>query len=302
MPSVDAISAAKHLAEQAEQARDEQASTRARVVEMARVCQAVERWDEMLESARQFKDFGGALTSEERNLLQTAYKAKVAPRLKSLQIVRGIAGSAVQDDNMLSAECAGEYCTLLEQEVTTLCEEVLATVQDLVLPLRKETDGAARIFFHKMVGDFHRYLADARSSGAEREAAKQAAKAAYSAAATAAATEGNLGVCHPTRLALGLNMAVFEYEVLGETASGLETASAVLTAAIDQLDELAEEDYAQCTRTLSRLQAVLEKWTSGRWSEERLGSTMPQDEGGVSPGGVGAGFVDHARRAEYGVS
>lgn len=167
MQTTDAITAAKHFAEQSQLARQESASRRARLVEMARVCQQLERWDEMIENVSQFKNFTSAtaagaangagdadspLTAEERALLQTAYKAKVGKGLKSLQTLRSLAHNAAQQGNALTEECAAEYCALLEQDVGKLCTEVIAAVEGTLLP--REPERAAQIFYHKLLGPF----------------------------------------------------------------------------------------------------------------------------------------------------
>jgi hypothetical protein len=72
---------------------------------MAKICQEVERWGEMLEHVSAFRGFAGALTPFERKLLHTAFAGKVSHLFKSLHAARGVAAVAVEVGDKLEAEC-----------------------------------------------------------------------------------------------------------------------------------------------------------------------------------------------------
>lgn len=73
----------------------------------------------------------------------------------------------------------------------------------------------------------------------------------------------------------------------------MATANETLLASVDGMDALTDEDFDESTQIMARLQAALEKWTSGQWNDEVEERTPTS--------GWRQGFVDHARRAEYGV-
>jgi hypothetical protein len=72
-------------------------------------------------------------------------------------------------------------------------------------------DAGMQVFYHKMKGDYHRYLAEF-ASGDTRKGASEAAHESYKTASTIASSE--LAPTHPIRLGLALNFSVFYYEIL----------------------------------------------------------------------------------------
>lgn len=57
------------------------------LVYLAKVCEQIERYDEMLEYMRQVLNFPNELSSEERNLLSVAYKNSVGPKRTAWRII-----------------------------------------------------------------------------------------------------------------------------------------------------------------------------------------------------------------------
>ena len=74
--------------------------------------------------------------------------------------------------------------------------------------LEKPSDGEARAFFVKMVGDYYRYIAE-NAKDAKLEEVKEKALKAYKEAEAI-----SLPPCNPIKLGLALNSSVFHYEVM----------------------------------------------------------------------------------------
>merc|ERR1712183_924012 len=89
-----------------------------------------------------------------------------------------------------------------------ICNRILSLMQDKLIPKATETE--SKVFYHKMAGDYYRYIAEF-SQDAKKTKASNDAKVAYEAATKEAA---NLAVTHPIRLGMALNFSVFQYEVL----------------------------------------------------------------------------------------
>merc|ERR1712118_556530 len=92
-----------------------------------------------------------------------------------------------------------EYRTKVETELQGICDTILSLLDGSLIPGAKEAE--AKVFYHKMKGDYYRYIAEF-TDGDKKTAAANKAKAAYDDAMSAA---GELAVTHPIRLGLALN-------------------------------------------------------------------------------------------------
>ncbi|CAN1241118.1 14-3-3-like protein GF14-C [Linum perenne] len=103
------------------------------------------------------------------------------------------------------------------------------------------------VFYLKMKGDYHRYLAEFKT-GAERKEAAESTLLAYKSAQDIALAD--LAPTHPIRLGLALNFSVFYYEIQA------------FDEAISELDTLGEESYKDSTLIMQLLRDNLTLWTS----------------------------------------
>merc|ERR1711920_167922 len=120
------------------------------------------------------------------------------------------------------------------------------------------------IFYYKMKGDYHRYLAEFATSNDRKEAAENSLVA-YKAASDIAMTE--LPTTHPIRLGLALNFSVFYYEILSSPDRACRLAKAAFDDAIADLDTLSEESYKDSTLIMQLLRDNLTLWTSDMQGE-----------------------------------
>lgn len=104
-----------------------------------------------------------------------------------------------------------------------MCKEVIDLLNAFLIPSAETGD--EKVFYHKMAGDYHRYVAEV-SSGAERTTASKSSSECYQAATDAAAS--SLPPTHPIRLGLALNFSVFHYEILEERDNACDIAKKVL--------------------------------------------------------------------------
>merc|ERR1712000_688091 len=72
-----------------------------------------------------------------------------------------------------------EYRMKIELELEKVCEDVLYVLDEALIP--NAATGESKVFYHKMKGDYHRYLAEF-ASGEKRKGAATAAHEAYKSA------------------------------------------------------------------------------------------------------------------------
>ena len=160
---------------------------------------------------------GRELTVEERNLLSVAYKNVIGARRASWRVLSSIEQKErerASDSEIDKISLVVAYKSKVEKELDNICDEILRIIKDSLLKYANSAE--SKVFYHKMSGDYWRYLAEFKT-GKERGEAANEAKEAYNQAQTVAygsEEEEGLPPTHPIRLGLALNFSVFYYEIL----------------------------------------------------------------------------------------
>ncbi|KAK0966500.1 hypothetical protein LTS01_017775 [Friedmanniomyces endolithicus] len=242
---------------------------------LARLCEQAERYDEMVSYMKKVAKLGGELTVDERNLLSVAYKNVVGTRRASWRIISSIEQKEEAKGSDKHVGIIREYRQKIELELEKVCQDVLDVLDDSLIP--KAETGESKVFYHKMKGDYHRYLAEF-ASGEKRKGAATAAHEAYKSATDVAQTE--LTPTHPIRLGLALNFSVFYYEILNSPDRACHLAKQAFDDAIAELDSLSEESYRDSTLIMQLLRDNLTLWTSsdGGEPEAAAGETKTAED------------------------
>lgn len=95
------------------------------------------------------------------------------------------------------------YRGQVEKELRDICSDILNVLEKHLIPCA--STGESRVFYFKMKGDYHRYLAEF-ATGTDRKEAAENSLVAYKAASDIAMTD--LPPTHPIRLGLALNFSV----------------------------------------------------------------------------------------------
>lgn len=129
----------------------------------------------------------------------------------------------------------GEYHVWSLQLLFDYC-----STQDLLEKLVSHTqDPESKIVYHKMEGDYYRYLAEMASSREKGDVVNKC-EAAYKAAISAA--EWNMAATHPVRLGIVLNFSVFYYEIYNSSERACQVAQKVFHTAILSVNDAPEEN------------------------------------------------------------
>ena len=197
------------------------------------------------------------LTVEERNLLSVAYKNVIGSRRASWRIISSIEQKEENKGNEKNVQVIRDYRQKVEKELSDICMDILTVLDKHLIP--SSTSGESKVFYFKMKGDYHRYLAEFATGDARKEAAENSLVA-YKAASDIALTE--LPPTHPIRLGLALNFSVFYYEILNSPDRACHLAKQAFDDAIAELDTLNEESYKDSTLIMQLLRDNLTLWTS----------------------------------------
>ncbi|KKA22805.1 Multifunctional chaperone [Rasamsonia emersonii CBS 393.64] len=207
-------------------------------------------------------NLNGELSVDERNLLSVAYKNVVGTRRASWRIISSIEQKEESKGSEKHVQIIREYRGKIENELEKVCQDVLEVLDNSLIP--KADNGESKVFYYKMKGDYHRYLAEF-ASGNKRKVAATAAHEAYKNATDVAQTD--LTPTHPIRLGLALNFSVFYYEILNSPDRACHLAKQAFDDAIAELDSLSEESYRDSTLIMQLLRDNLTLWTSSDGGE-----------------------------------
>jgi len=244
---------------------DVKAENRENIVFSAKLAEQAERYDEMVEAMKKIAQLDVELTVEERNLLSVAYKNVIGARRASWRILSSIEQKSTDaaDNPTKLAEISRKK---VEEELTTICNDILGLIDKHLL--RSADSGESKVFYFKMKGDYHRYLAEFATGQARKEAAENSLVA-YKEASDSA--NKALQPTHPIRLGLALNFSVFYYEILNSPDRACRLAKQAFDEAISELDSLNEDSYKDSTLIMQLLRDNLTLWTSDMHPEEGSG-------------------------------
>ncbi|CAL1377544.1 unnamed protein product [Linum trigynum] len=236
------------------------ALTRDQYVYLAKLAEQAERYEEMvsfMEKLVTSSTPASELSVEERNLLSVAYKNVIGSLRAAWRIVSSIEQKEEGRRNDEHAVLVKDYRSKIETELSAVCAGILAILDSNLVP--SAVGSESKVFYLKMKGDYHRYMAEFKV-GDERKSAAEDTMLAYKAAQDIALAD--LAPTHPIRLGLALNFSVFYYEILNSSEKACTMAKQAFEEAIAELDTLGEESYKDSTLIMQLLRDNLTLWTS----------------------------------------
>ena len=184
--------------------------TREEYLFRAKLAEQAELFQEMATAVKNIAETKVDLTIQERDMLAVAYKNLISPKRVAIATLKQFEEKlARRGDAEDRVKLTQELRETIELEQQVLCREVLALLDDHVLPSTSTAEG--KVFFFKMKGDYNRYLTECTVEEARKEAIEGALQA-YEAGSDIAKAE--LAVVNPILLGLALNFSVFYYEIL----------------------------------------------------------------------------------------
>ncbi|XP_039022149.1 14-3-3-like protein, partial [Hibiscus syriacus] len=234
-------------------------STRGEHVYLAKLAEQSERYDEMVQFMEKVSAYADneQLSVEERNLLSVAYKNVIGSRRASWRIISSVEQKEESRGNEDHVAKIREYRSKIESEICSICDGILKLLDKRLIP--SASSGDSKVFYLKMKGDYHRYLAEFKT-GAERKEDAESTLNAYKSAQDIATAE--LPPTHPILLGLALNFSVFYYEILNSPDRACNLAKKAFDEAIAELDTLGEESYKDSNLIMQLLRDNLTLWTS----------------------------------------
>ncbi|KAJ0961469.1 hypothetical protein J5N97_000087 [Dioscorea zingiberensis] len=148
--------------------------TREQWVYLAKLAEQAERYEEMMgfmESLARCCSPLEELTVEERNLFSVAYKNMVGSRRAAWRIVSSIEQKEESRRNEDHVALVHSYRGRIESELSSVCGRILRLLDSHLVPSAKSSEN--KVFYLKMKGDYHRYVAEFKVGDERKEAADE---------------------------------------------------------------------------------------------------------------------------------
>ncbi|XP_071728207.1 14-3-3-like protein B [Rutidosis leptorrhynchoides] len=129
----------------------------------------------MVDAMKKVAKLDVELTVEERNLLSVGYKNVVGSRWVSCRILSAIEQKEESRGNEVIVKRIKEYKQKVETELNDICSDIMVVIDEHLIP--SSPAGESTVFYYKMKGDYHRYLAEFKSGNDKKEAGDQSLKA-----------------------------------------------------------------------------------------------------------------------------
>merc|ERR1712216_1115153 len=152
---------------------DAMANPREEQTYIAKLAEQAERYDEMVEAMDKVveQNYTTELSVEERNLLSVAYKNVIGARRASWRIVSSIEQKEESKGTSENKERIEAYRRKIEQELEDICSRILKLLDNNLIGGARS--GESKVFYLKMKGDYHRYLAEFKTGPDRKEAPRQ---------------------------------------------------------------------------------------------------------------------------------
>ena len=198
------------------------------------------------------------LSSDERNLLSIAYKNTISQDRQAIRTLLAYESKEAKKSDSPYLEFIREYKVKVQKELEDLCNKINATIDSSLLP--KATTDEAKVFYHKMKGDYYRYIAE-NVDGDLKKKYSDLGLASYNAALDAAKS---IDYKSPIKLGLALNLSVFYYEVVANRDEACKLAKETLDKSREALQGVDEEEdeVKDAMSIVNLLQENLEMWNA----------------------------------------
>jgi 14-3-3 protein epsilon len=226
---------------------------------LAMLAEQCSRYEDMMSFLEEMvKMKSNDLTSDERNLLSIAYKNTISLDRQAIRTLLAYESKESKKAESPYLEYIKEYKNKVQKELEGLCNKINTTIDQNLLP-KAETD-EAKVFYHKMKGDYDRYIAENVDGELKKKYADLGLQA-YNAALDSAKS---IDYKNPIKLGLALNLSVFYYEVVANKEEACKLAKETLDKAKDALAGVDEDDdeAKDAMSIVNLLQENLDMWNS----------------------------------------
>jgi len=236
--------------------------TRDEYIYQAKLHERAERFNDMVESIKNYVKLEPVLSNEERNILSAGFKNVISAKRSSWRLLNSLEKKE-EKKNSQNLTYLREVKNQIEDELRKICDDIQNTLDKFLVPNAR--DHETKVFYLKLKGDYYRYRAEFTSEKEFEEATKSAEKAYKDAYEIA---EKNIPIQNSIRLGLALNFSVFYYEIKLLKDEACQIAKSAFEEAIKIVDDLERNKAKDTLLIIQLLKENLILWSNENNEEE----------------------------------
>ena len=228
--------------------------SREELVFLTQVAEELNRYPDMFEFIKKVVTLNPKLSNDERNLLSVAFKNNSGFKRSAGRILASLENNESNEKNLFLLK---EYKKKIDNELIAYCNEIIILIDQYIL--KNDQTEEDKVLFLKIKADAYRFIAEV-STGSSHINARDNSEKAYKEGANLAII--SLKSTHPIRLSLFLNYSVLFFEVINDPTQACNLAKQAFDDAIDQINNLEENQYQDATNIMQLIRDNLTLWTS----------------------------------------
>jgi 14-3-3 protein epsilon len=222
---------------------------------LARVADKLDRPSDVVKWMNQLIGLRARLNADERNLWASGYRRQVNSARELIRAIEAHLQDTVGYREALMPPMIEAELQRYRRELESHCLASIHQIETVLLPDASDAVGGA--FYHKMAGDFYRYLAEASTA---RQRAQWAERAEQTYRAALALARREIARSHPLYLEIAVNFAVCLYDLCGDHKAAIRFAEQAFNDAVKTIDALPPQAHDEATSLMQLLRENLTQW------------------------------------------
>ena len=232
--------------------------TREDYVYLSKLNEKAERYPEMITFIKEMIKLNPKLNKEECDILSTGYKNMITDKRNNWRILNSMLRKELKEDkkskNIKNIE---EIKYHVESEIKAICKDLQNLIDEYLIPKVDQFEN--EVCFYTLKADYFRYLCEI-TKGSEFEENIKKSEEFYKKAYNIALK--NLPVNNCTRVGLGLNYAIFLYEIKEDKKAGFGISKSTFDECMRFVDDLERPKYKDTLMIIQLIKENIIFWSS----------------------------------------
>ena len=236
--------------------------SREELIFLSKLYTKAELYKEVINFIKEFIKLNPKIEKEECDIISTGFKNMISDKRASWFTLNSMEHKEKKKKRNTVKEIK-EIKNHIENEIRETCKELQDLVDKELLPKNEEDE--ILVFLYKLKADYFRYICEF-AEGKEYEKNLTEAEKYYKKAFEI--SEKQLPIINCNRVSLGLNYAIFLYEIKKDKMTGFDLAQNTFKESMKFIDDLEKPKYRDTLLIIQLLKENIIFWNSEMGDEE----------------------------------